>query len=331
MVIPGSVSWESQQTLILLCRREVAPLARGEPSVTPARVYVPHALLEVHLGTTDRMAALPDMQPVRGLASRGDDARRMHQSCPELDSSYFKAGNVVRADYKSVHRRAAWFTGFRSKFSCVTNISMAVTCAVTGGYGVGRIQSCQILPVGNGLCDTADTIWWNRLLGGLKTDGTTFGWTPGGQGADIQLAPSSEQSTRGSMLGSMLLDIFMSRLVKTQRAFPKCRDKHGDEANVKLVEFSKKKQNGLRLSQDNRSHWQRLGRDYMACSPADTGYIEKVTASRLWEVIMPLCSVTGEATAGVPCPALPPLSPPGQEARGEGPVGDYKDDAKTCA
>lgn len=81
---------------------------------------------------------------------------------------------------------------------------------------VGKIQSCQILPVGYGFSDTADTIWWNRLLGGLKTDGTTFGWTPGDRRADIQLAPSSEQSTRGSMLGSMLLDILISRLVKTQ-------------------------------------------------------------------------------------------------------------------
>lgn len=80
---------------------------------------------------------------------------------------------------------------------------------------VGKIQSCQILPVGNGLSDTADTIWWNRLLGGLKTDRTTVGWTPGDQRADIQLAPSSKQSTRDSMLGSMLLDIFISRLVKT--------------------------------------------------------------------------------------------------------------------
>jgi len=70
--------------------------------------------------------------------------------------------------------------------------------------------------VGNGLSDTTDTIWWNRLLSGLKTDGTTFGWTPGDQRADIQLAPSSEQSTQGPMLGSMLLDIFISRLVKTQ-------------------------------------------------------------------------------------------------------------------
>lgn len=73
--------------------------------------------------------------------------------------------------------------------------------------GVGKIQSCQILPVGYGLCDTADTVWWSRLLGGLKTEGT-FGWTPGGPRADIQLAPSSEQGTQDSRLGSTLLDIF---------------------------------------------------------------------------------------------------------------------------
>lgn len=81
---------------------------------------------------------------------------------------------------------------------------------------VGKIQSCQILPVGNGLSDTADTIWWNRLFGGLKTDRTTFGWTPADQRADVQLAASSEQSTQGSMLGSTLLDIFIRGLVKTQ-------------------------------------------------------------------------------------------------------------------
>lgn len=81
---------------------------------------------------------------------------------------------------------------------------------------IGRTQSCQILPVGNGLSDTAGTMWWNRLLGGLKTDGTTFGWTPGDQRAFVQLAPSSEQSTQGSVLESALLDIFITRLMKTQ-------------------------------------------------------------------------------------------------------------------
>lgn len=35
------------------------------------------------------------------------------------------------------------------------------------------------------------------------------------------------------------------------------------------------------------------------------GYTEKVTASRSWEVIMPLYLVTGEATVGVLCPVLP--------------------------
>lgn len=63
-------------------------------------------------------------------------------------------------------------------------------CVFSSLASVGKIQSCQILPVGNGLSDTVDTIWWNRLLGGLKTDGTTFGWTPGDQRADVQLAPS---------------------------------------------------------------------------------------------------------------------------------------------
>lgn len=38
--------WQSQQTLTLLCQRQVAPLARGEPSVTSARVYVPHVVRE---------------------------------------------------------------------------------------------------------------------------------------------------------------------------------------------------------------------------------------------------------------------------------------------
>lgn len=45
----------------------------------------------------------------------------------------------------------------------------------------------------NGLSDTADTAWMNRWLGGLKTAGTTFGWSAGDQRVDIQLAPSSEQ------------------------------------------------------------------------------------------------------------------------------------------
>lgn len=72
---------------------------------------------------------------------------------------------------------------------------------------VGKIQSCQILPVGNGLSGIAVTIWWNRLLGGLKSAGTTFSWSPGDQRADIQLAPSSEQRT---LLESTLLDILLS-------------------------------------------------------------------------------------------------------------------------
>lgn len=38
--------WQSQHTLTLLCRREVALIARGEPSVTSARVYVPHTVQE---------------------------------------------------------------------------------------------------------------------------------------------------------------------------------------------------------------------------------------------------------------------------------------------
>ncbi|KAJ7411610.1 hypothetical protein WISP_102017 [Willisornis vidua] len=80
---------------------------------------------------------------------------------------------------------------------------------------VGKIQSCQFLPVGNALSDTTVTVWWNRLLDGFKTDGTTFGWTLGDQRTDIQLAPSSEQSTRGLVLESKLLDILVSRLVKT--------------------------------------------------------------------------------------------------------------------
>jgi len=52
------------------------------------------------------------------------------------------------------------------------------------------------------------------------------------------------------------------------------------------------------------------------------GCIEKVMASRLWELITPLCLVTGEATVGVLCPILPPT--PGQEGCAEGPVGDYQ-------
>lgn len=80
---------------------------------------------------------------------------------------------------------------------------------------VGKIQSCQILPVGNGLSGTAVTIWWNKLLGGLKSAGTTFGWTPGDQRADIQLAPSSEQ---GTLLESTLLDI----LISTECVFLRC-------------------------------------------------------------------------------------------------------------
>lgn len=80
---------------------------------------------------------------------------------------------------------------------------------------VGKIQSCQILPVGNGLSGTALTIWWNRLLDGLKSARTTFSWTPGDQRADTQLAPSSQQCT---LLESTLLNI----LISTECAFLKC-------------------------------------------------------------------------------------------------------------
>lgn len=80
---------------------------------------------------------------------------------------------------------------------------------------VGKTQSCQILPVGNGLSGTAVTIWWNRLLDGLKSAGTTFSWTPGDQRADIQLAASSEQRT---LLESTLLNV----LISTECAFLKC-------------------------------------------------------------------------------------------------------------
>lgn len=118
-----------------------------------------------------------------------------------LVNSWYSSRSQIVSDFKNSIQRHYGFSFHLHIFILIS---------------VGKIQSCQILPVGNGLSDIADTIWWNRLLGGLKTDGTTFGWTPGDQRADIQLAPDSEQSTQGSVLGSMLLDIFISRLVKTQ-------------------------------------------------------------------------------------------------------------------
>lgn len=49
---------------------------------------------------------------------------------------------------------------------------------------------------------------------------------------------------------------------------------------MKLVEFSKKKQNRLHLGQNNPLHWERLESDCMTCSPVDMDVGITVDAKR---------------------------------------------------